>query len=174
MAYYPSVALSLTGGLESGSFTNWLSWPSRFWSLGPSVAETLLDFGRRRAVNQQAQAAYDTTVAAYRQTVLSAFQEVEDNLAALRILEQEAAQQKTAVAGAGESLQLELDRYKGGTASYLDVITSQTIALGNERAAVQILGRRMNAAVNLILALGGGWNASSLPGPDALRSSTQP
>jgi NodT family efflux transporter outer membrane factor (OMF) lipoprotein len=163
-AFYPSLLLSATGGLESLSPTTWLSWPSRFWSLGPNLAQTLLDFGRRKAQVQISEAAYDSTVAAYRQTVLGAFQEVEDNLAALRILEREAAEQEAAVKGAQESLRLELDRYKAGTVSYLDVITTQTIALTNENNAVLILERRMAAAVQLIRALGGGWNASSLAG----------
>ncbi len=168
-AFYPTLVLSASGGTESSSFLNWLTWPSRFWSVGPSLAQTLFDFGRRRAQVEQTEAAYDATVAGYRQTVLSAFQEVEDNLAALRILYQEAAEQDAAVKGAEESLRLETDMYKGGTVSYLNVITTQTIALSDERAAVQILERRMAAAVQLILALGGGWNASSLPSPAALR-----
>ncbi len=115
-------------------------------------------------------AAYDATVASYRQTVLTAFQEVEDNLAALGLLSREAVEQDAAVKGADEALRLEIDRYKAGTVSYLDVITSQTIALTNERTAVQILQRRMNSAVQLINALGGGWDASSLPTPEQLRS----
>jgi NodT family efflux transporter outer membrane factor (OMF) lipoprotein len=172
-AYYPTLTLSANGGLESSRITTWLSWPSRFWSLGPSMAQTLLDFGRRKAQVQGAEAAYDATVAGYRQTVLSAFQEVEDNLAALRILEREAVQQDEAVKGAQESLRLEMDRYKAGTVSYLDVITTQTIALTNQITAEAILSRRMNAAVQLIRALGGGWNAASLPAPAALRSASQ-
>ncbi len=168
-AYYPTLTLSATGGVESTRVTTWLSWPSRFWSLGPSLAETLLDFGRRRAQVQGAEAAYDATVAGYRQTVLAAFQEVEDNLSTLRILAQEALQQDEAVKGAQESLSLEMDRYKAGTVSYLDVITTQTIALNNESQAVGILSRRMTAAVQLIRALGGGWNASTLPLPREVR-----
>jgi len=165
--------LAANGGAEGSSFANWLTWPSRFWSLGPNMAATLLDFGRRKAGEQQAGAAYDATVASYRQTVLGAFQEVEDNLAALRLLAEEAVQQDDAVRAADESLRLEMDRYKGGTASYLDVITSQTIALTNERAAVQILGRRMTASVQLIAALGGGWDASQLPSDQALRAAAK-
>jgi len=173
-AFYPTLTLSASGGLESNRITTWLSWPSRFWSLGPTLAQTLLDFGRRKAQVQGAEAAYDATVAGYRQTVLGAFQEVEDNLSTLRILSQEALQQDEAVKGAQESLRLELDRYKSGTVSYLDVITTQTIALTNESAAVGILSRRMTAAVQLIRALGGGWKASGLPDPTTLRSATQP
>jgi NodT family efflux transporter outer membrane factor (OMF) lipoprotein len=171
VAYYPTVLLSATAGLQSSSISDWFSWPSRFWSLGPSLAQTLLDFGRRHAQVEQADAAYDAAVASYRQTVLSAFQEVEDNLASLRLLAEEAAQQAAAVKAAQLSLQLELDRYRAGTVSYLDVITSQTIALTNERTDVSILYRRMTAAVQLIRALGGGWNASALPAPSQLRSS---
>ncbi len=171
-AYYPTVILSATGGFQSSDITNWLTWPSRFWSLGPSMAETLLDFGRRRATAQQTAAGYDAGVAVYRQTVLSAFQEVEDALAALRLLAEEAVQQDDAVKEAQESLQLEIDRYKAGTASYLDVILSQTIALSNQRSAVDILQRRMTAAVQLIRALGGGWDASSLPTAQDLHSAT--
>ncbi len=170
VAYYPSVSLGLTTGFQSSSITDWLTWPSRFWSLGPSMAQTLLDFGRRHAQVQQSTAAYDATVASYRQTVLTAFQEVEDSLAALGLLSREAVEQDAAVKGADEALRLEIDRYKAGTVSYLDVITSQTIALTNERTAVQILQRRMNSAVQLILALGGGWDASSLPTEEQLRS----
>jgi NodT family efflux transporter outer membrane factor (OMF) lipoprotein len=173
VAYYPSLSLGVSGGFQSSSITNWLTWPSRFWSVGPSIAQTLLDFGRRHARTEQTMAAYDATVASYRQTVLSGFQEVEDNLAALSLLAREAVQQDAAVRGAEEALQLETDRYKAGTVSYLDVITSQTIALTNERTAVQILQRRMTAAVQLILALGGGWGASSLPTPQELQSSTR-
>ncbi len=168
-AYYPTLTLSATGGVESTRITTWLSWPSRVWSVGPTLAETLLDFGRRKAQVQGAQAAYDATVAGYRQTVLGAFQEVEDNLAALRILGREALQQDEAVKGAEDSLRLEMDQYKAGTVSYLNVITVQTIALSNESTAVGILSRRMTAAVQLILDLGGGWNASSLPSPATVR-----
>ena len=169
-AYYPTLLLSAAGGFQSSSITSWFTWPSRFWSVGPSLAQTLFDFGRRRAQEQQVEAAYDAAVASYRQTVLSAFQEVEDNLAALRLLAEEAAQQEAAVKAAEVSLQLESDRYRAGTVSYLDVITSQTIALTNERAAVSIHYRRMTAAVQLIRALGGSWNASTLPSPSQLRS----
>lgn len=169
-AYFPAISLSATGGYESNFFSSWITWPQRFWSIGANAAETIFDFGRRRAVAQQAQAAYDAQVAAYRQTVLGAFQEVEDNLAALRLLAEEAVQQDAASQGAEQSLDLELQRYKAGIVSYLDVITTQNIALTNERLSVQILGRRMNAAVALILALGGGWDDSLLPWPKNLYS----
>lgn len=119
---------------------------------------------------ESARAAYDGTVAAYRQTVLSAFQEVEDNLSTLRYLAEEAVQQQEAVVAAQQALALEIDRYRGGTVSYLDVITTQTIALNDQQNAIAILQRRMSAAVNLVKALGGGWDASTLPSGDALRS----
>jgi outer membrane protein TolC len=129
-----------------------------------------LDFGRRRAQLEGAQAAYDATVAGYRQTVFTAFQEVDDDLASLRYLAEEAAQQQEAVAAAQQALSLETDRYKAGTDSYLNLITTQTIALSDQQTAITILQRRMSAAVGLVKALGGGWDASSLPSGAALRS----
>ena len=169
VAYFPAVTLSAAAGFESTSILNWLSWPSHFWSAGAQAAETLLDFGRRHAQVAQARAAYDQTVATYRQTVLSAFQEVEDVLAALRQLETEEAQQASAVRAARESQRVVMDQYRSGTASYLDVITAQAITLADERALVQISGRRYTSTVQLILALGGGWNASQLPAPSSLK-----
>jgi len=163
VAFYPSLTLSASGGFESSSFVNWFSWPSRFWSVGPQLAQTLFEGGRRRALVDQAEAAYDVTVANYRQTVLTAFQQVEDNLSALRILAQEADVQDRAVRAAEESLTIATAQYRGGVVSYLQVITSQAIALQDERAAVAILTRRMSASVLLIQALGGGWDASQLP-----------
>jgi NodT family efflux transporter outer membrane factor (OMF) lipoprotein len=162
-AYYPTLTLSASVGLQGSSLLNWLTWPSRLWAVGPSLSQTLFDAGRRRATSDTTLAAYDADVAGYRQTILTAFQQVEDNLAALRILEQEAQQQKEAVADARESLELFTNRYTGGVDTYLQVITAQTTALSNERNAVDILRRRMDASVLLIKALGGGWNASSLP-----------
>jgi NodT family efflux transporter outer membrane factor (OMF) lipoprotein len=162
-AYFPTIILSATAGLEGDSITNWFTWPSRFWAVGPSALETLFDAGRRRATSQGTLANYDATVAGYRETTLTALQQVEDNLAALRILEQEARQQQTATASAQESLQIFNDRYIGGADPYLQVLTAQTIALQNERNDVDILRRRMDASVVLIKALGGGWNTSQLP-----------
>jgi NodT family efflux transporter outer membrane factor (OMF) lipoprotein len=162
-AFFPTITLSATGGFEGNSITNWFTWPSRFWAVGPSAVETLFDAGRRRATSQGAVANYDATVASYRQTSLNALQQVEDNLAALRILEQEAQQQHTATASAQESLQIFNDRYIGGVDPYLQVLTAQTIALQNERNDVDIQRRRMDASVLLIKALGGGWNTSQLP-----------
>jgi NodT family efflux transporter outer membrane factor (OMF) lipoprotein len=162
-AFYPTVTLSASAGFESGSISQWFTWPSRFWSVGPSISEIVYDGGLRRAQTDQARAAFDASVATYRQTVLAAFQGVEDNLAALRILENETQVQGEAVKAAKESVVLTTNQYKGGTVSYLNVITAQTIALADEVTAVQILGRRMAAAVLLIQALGGGWDAASLP-----------
>ena len=162
-AYYPSLNLGATGGFESGVITTLLSGPSILWSAGPSALMTVFDVGRRRALNQQAQAAYDQVVANYRQTTLTGFQQVEDNVAALRILEQEAQVQGNATAAAQQALQTSTNRYQGGVTTYLEVITSQNAALANEVTSVNILGRRMANTVLLIEALGGGWDASQLP-----------
>jgi NodT family efflux transporter outer membrane factor (OMF) lipoprotein len=162
-AFYPSVILSASAGLESSSFIEWFTWPSRFWSIGPTLVQTLFDGGRRKAVSEQVQAQYDGTVATYRQSVLTAFQEVEDSLSALRILERESREQAAAVKSAERSLELANNRYKGGITTYLEVITAQNLALGDESAAVQIQTRRMTASVQLVKALGGGWNAADLP-----------
>jgi NodT family efflux transporter outer membrane factor (OMF) lipoprotein len=167
-AYYPSLTLSATAGFQSSSFANWLTAPNRFWSLGPALAQTLFDGALRRAQTEQAVAAYDANVAGYRQTVLTGFQEVEDNLAALRILEQEAAVQDEAVRNARQSVALTTNQYKAGLVSYLNVVTVQATALANERTAVDILSRRLAASVLLIKALGGGWNAADLPGSEEL------
>ena len=163
LAYYPVVNLVASGGFESKSITTLIQGPSTIWAAGASAAVTLFDVGRRRALNEQARAAYDSAVASYRQTVLSAFQEVEDNLAALRILEGEAGVQAEAVQAAERSLALSNIRYEGGVTSYLEVITAQNAALSDEVTAVNILGRRMASAVLLIEALGGGWDRSNLP-----------
>jgi NodT family efflux transporter outer membrane factor (OMF) lipoprotein len=162
-AYYPLVNIVGTGGFESGSITTLLQGPGAMWSVGASVVQTLFDGGRRRAGVDQAKASYDSAVASYRQTVLTSFQQVEDNLAALRILEQEAGVQTTAVAAAQRSLDLSNTRYEGGVTSYLEVITAQNAALSDELTAVNILGRREASAVLLIEAIGGGWDRSSLP-----------
>lgn len=162
-AYYPLVNLVGSGGFESGTITTLLQGPSAFWAVGAAVAQTIFDGGRRHALNDEAKAAHDSTVASYRQTVLTAFQQVEDNLAALRILEQEAGVQATAVQSAQRSLALSNTRYEGGVTSYLEVITAQNAALSDEVTAVNILGRRMASAVLLVQALGGGWDRSNLP-----------
>jgi len=163
-AFYPSLTLSASGGFESANFSRWLTLPSRFWALGPALAQTLFDGGLRRAQTEQARAAYDATVAAYRQTVLAGFQEVEDNLAALRILEQESRVQDEALRSARESMGLALNQYKAGTIDYLSVVIVQAALLTNERNAVDILNRRMAASVQLVKALGGGWDLAALPG----------
>ena len=162
-AYYPLVNIGASGGFESGSLTALLQGPSGFWAVGSSAVVTLFDVGRRRAVNDQAKAGYDASVASYRETVLTAFQQIEDNLAALRILEQEAGVQSTAVEAAERSLSLSNTRYEGGVTSYLEVITAQNAALTDEVTAVNVLGRREANAVLLIEALGGGWDSADLP-----------
>jgi NodT family efflux transporter outer membrane factor (OMF) lipoprotein len=162
-AYYPNISLGATGGFESSAITTLLSGPSILWSAGPSALFTVFDVGRRRAASDQAIAAYDQAVAKYRQTVLTGFQQVEDNVAALRILEHEAQVQNTAVAAAEKYLELANTRYAGGVTSYLEVTTAQSAALSDEVTAVNILGRRMVDAVTLVQALGGGWNSSELP-----------
>ena len=162
-AFYPDLVIAAQGGLQAGSIVNWFTWPSRFWSVGPQLAQTIFDGGQRRAQVNISQAAYDAMVASYRQTSLTAFQEVEDNLAALRVLEQEAAKQHEATQSAEISQQLEMNRYKGGLVTYLDVITAQSIALSNERTEVSLMQRRMDASVQLVRALGGGWDVSKLP-----------
>jgi NodT family efflux transporter outer membrane factor (OMF) lipoprotein len=162
-AFFPSVTLSATGGFQSSVLSQLFTLPSRYWSLGPALAATIFDAGLRRAQTAQAMATYDENVANYRQTVLAGFQEVEDNLAALRILEQEAAVQDEAVKSARESLTITLNQYRAGTANYLAVVVAQAVALSNERTALTILGRRLTASVTLIKALGGGWDAAQLP-----------
>jgi NodT family efflux transporter outer membrane factor (OMF) lipoprotein len=162
-AYYPTVSLGASAGFEGTSMANWLNWPSLLWSVGMSMTQTLFDAGRRHATSEAALANYDALVAGYRQTTLTAFQQVEDNLAALRVLSQETDQQQQAVASAQEALELFTNRYKGGVDTYLQVITAQTMALANERNAVDILRRRMDASVLLIKAIGGGWHVSDLP-----------
>jgi NodT family efflux transporter outer membrane factor (OMF) lipoprotein len=162
-AYYPLVNLTATGGLESGSITTLVQGPSALWSVGASALVTVFDVGRRRAVTDQAIQGYDYAVASYRQTVLTGFQQVEDNLAALRILEHEAAVQNVAVQAAQSSLDLSNIRYAGGVTSYLEVTVAESAALSDEVTAVNILGRRMANTVLLIQALGGGWDRSELP-----------
>jgi outer membrane protein TolC len=152
--------------------SDWLTWPSRFWSVGPSITENVYDGGLRASQSAQALAAYDASVANYRQSVLTAFQEVEDDLASLRILADEAQAEDRAVHASQESVRLTTAQYKAGTMSYLDVVTSQTAALNNERTAVDIASRRMTASVALVGALGGGWDASDLPTPRELAAAS--
>jgi NodT family efflux transporter outer membrane factor (OMF) lipoprotein len=162
-AFYPTLSLSAVAGLQGTSALNWFTWPSRFWAVGPTFSETLFDAGRRRSVRTMASANYDATVANYRQTTLTAFQQVEDNLAALRILETEAQQQHESTDSAAQTLDLSQTRYEGGVDTYLQVITWQTAALNNERNDIDIMRRRMEASVILIKALGGGWSTGQLP-----------
>jgi len=161
-AYFPSLTLSASGGFRSANATDLFTAPSRFWSIGPALAQSIFDAGLRSAQTEQAIAAYDATVAEYRQAVLAGFQEVEDNLAALRILEEEAKVQEDAVRAARESVVLTTNQYKAGTVSYINVVAVQTAQLSNERTAVDILGRRLIAAATLAKALGGGWDAAAL------------
>jgi NodT family efflux transporter outer membrane factor (OMF) lipoprotein len=164
-AYYPTLTLSASLGVESRSFTSWFTWPSRFFSAGPSLSETIYDGGLRRATVMQFRAQYDATVANYRQTVLTAFQQVEDNLASLRILSVEIQQEDTAVASAERNLKIATDRYKLGIDPYLNVITAQTTLLSNQQTDVNLRIQQMTASVQLIEALGGGWDASQIPTP---------
>ena len=160
-AFYPSVTLNASAGFEAATLAKWLTWPARFWSVGPAVSEVLFDGGLRQAQTEQARAAYDAEVAAYRQTVLTGFQEVEDSLAALRILEEEARVQREALAAARQTVDVVTNQYKSGMVSYLNVIVVQVIALSNEQTVINILGRQMTASVSLVKALGGGWDASA-------------
>jgi len=162
-AYYPTITLSATGGFEASTAPLWFTWPSRFWSLGAAAAQTIFQGGALVAQTDAARAAYDSNVAAYRQTVLTGFQEVEDNLAALRILEQENRVQDEAVKAAQQSLTVSTNQYRAGIINHLDLLVVETIALNNERTAITILGSRMSASVLLIKALGGGWKATDLP-----------
>ncbi|HET9402362.1 MAG TPA: efflux transporter outer membrane subunit [Candidatus Acidoferrales bacterium] len=178
-AYYPNITLSASAGLESTSISSWFTWPSRFFSVGPSASETIFDFGSRKGAVEQARANYDRTVANYRQTVLIAFQQVEDNLAALRILNDEVQQQDTAVRSSDRNLKLANDRYRAGIDPYLNVITAQTTLLTNQRVALTLREEQMTRSVQLIEALGGRWNTSQLPSPAQIQgkqssSSTNP
>lgn len=164
-AYYPTLSISASAGFIGTSAVNWFTWPSRFFAVGPTFSQTLYDHGRRRATTDIARANYDATVAEYRQTALTAFQEVEDNLNALHQLEIEAGQQHDATASAQQSLDLFNIRYEGGVDNYLQVITWQTQLLQNERNDIDIVRRRFEDTVLLFKALGGGWSTAQLPKP---------
>jgi NodT family efflux transporter outer membrane factor (OMF) lipoprotein len=172
-AFYPSLSLSGVAAFSSSGFTTWLSWPSRVFSVGPTLSEVVFDAGRRRAALNQSLDAYDATVAAYRQTVLTAFQQVEDNLAALRILSDETVPVQQAVSSSERALAVSTAQYKAGTTSYLTVITAQATALNAQRTAVELLTRRMVATVALIQALGGGWDTSQLPSQHEVRGASE-
>jgi len=162
-AYYPSLSLGGIVGMEGTSALNWFTWPSRFWAVGSTFSETLFDAGRRKATSESARAGYDATVATYRQTTLTAFQQVEDNLVALRVLQKEADQQHHATNAAIQSLQTFNQRYEAGLDLYLEVITSQTVALADQRNDIDIMRRQLDASVLLIKALGGGWDTQKSP-----------
>jgi hypothetical protein len=167
-AFYPTITLNASSGFESSSLAKWFTAARHFWSVGPGISETVFDGGLRAAQTDAARAAYDATVASYRQTVLGAFQGVEDNLAALRILEQERGVEDEAVKAAQDSVRLTTEQYRQGIVSYLNVVTAQTIALTDELTAIR--GRHMAAAVLLVQALGGGWTEARLPSPPTRRS----
>ncbi len=162
-AYYPTVTLSASAGFESPKVGKWLNWSNRFWSVGPSVSELIYDGGLRRATVEQYRAQYDEAVANYRNTVLTAFQQVEDNLAGLRVLSQEIQQQDVAIQSAQRALTLATDRYRLGIDPYLNVITAQTTLFSNQQTAVNLRITQIVDSVQLVEALGGGWDASTLP-----------
>ncbi len=162
-AYYPTITLSAVVGLESSSAASWFTWPSRFWSVGPALAETLFDAGLRHATVQQFEGTYNQTVANYRQAVLTGFQQVEDNLATLRLLSTEIQQQDNAVKSAERNLTVATDRYKLGIDPYLNVITAQTLLLSAKETSVNLRNQQITSSVQLIEALGGGWDKSQLP-----------
>jgi NodT family efflux transporter outer membrane factor (OMF) lipoprotein len=162
-AYYPSITLSGSGGFESGSIGTVFQGPSALWAIGGSAAQLLFDGGRRHAITEQARHNFEQSAANYRESVLNAFQEVEDNLAALKIYQQEAVSQQAAVASARRSTQISANRYKGGVTTYLEVLTAQTAQLANERTQADLTTRQFAASVQLIRALGGGWDTSQLP-----------
>jgi len=162
-AYYPALTLSATGGVESSAIKNLFDWPSRFWSVGPSISETVYDGGLRRATVNQYIATYNANVAAYRQSVLTAFQQVEDALATVRILSQQIRRQQEAVDSSQTFLRLEQGRYDNGIDPYIDVVTAQTTLLANQQSLTTLDVLQMTASVQLIEALGGGWDRSQLP-----------
>jgi NodT family efflux transporter outer membrane factor (OMF) lipoprotein len=168
-AYYPTLTLSASGGFEATNIAKWFSLPSRFWSLGAGMSEVVFEGGKRRAQVSMTEAQYDATVANYRQSVLTAFQQVEDNLAALRILAEEAIAVDRAVKAARDSLTIATYQYKAGTVNYLTVITAQATALANEKTAVDLLARRLTSSVLLVQALGGGWDSKNIPTAGELR-----
>ncbi len=172
-AYYPNVTLSASGGFQSAATSSLLNWSSRVWSVGSGLAETIFDAGLRKATVQQFRAAYDNTVAQYRQTVLTAFQQVEDDLATLRILARQIEQQETVVKSSERYLTLATARYTQGIDSYLNVITAQTTLLVNRQTLVNLRIQQMTANVQLVEAVGGGWDASQMPSPKQLLSKTK-
>jgi NodT family efflux transporter outer membrane factor (OMF) lipoprotein len=168
-AFFPSLFLGASGGFGNPSISDWFTWPARFWSIGPALAHTLIDGGARRAIVEEAQATHDQTVANYRQTVLTAFRQVEDALASLRILSLVIEQQDAAIRSAERNLDAAMTRYKAGLDPYLNVINAQTLLLSIQQNAVTFRVQRMVASVQLIKALGGSWNSSGIPSPKELR-----
>jgi NodT family efflux transporter outer membrane factor (OMF) lipoprotein len=164
-AYFPTLTLSASGGVESSAIRHILDWPSRFWSVGPSISETVYDGGLRRATVNQYIATYNANVATYRQSVLTAFQQVEDSLAEVRILSEQISRQQEAVDSSQKFLRLELGRYRSGIDPYLDVVIAQTTLLGNQQSLANLQVQEMTASVQLIKSLGGGWDRSQLPTP---------
>jgi NodT family efflux transporter outer membrane factor (OMF) lipoprotein len=162
-AYYPNLTLTAEGGFQSSSFSHWLSWPSRFWSVGASLPETIFDAGLRRATVQQYVATYNADLASYRQTVLTAFQQVEDALAEVRILSKQIQQEQQAVDSAQTFLRLEQARYETGIDPYIDVLIAQTTVLADQQTLNNLQVQEMTSAVALVEALGGGWDSSQLP-----------
>ncbi len=165
-AYFPDLTLSAAGGYRSGSLSNWISTPNRFWSIGPQFAMTLFDGGLIGSQVDQAEATYDQTVATYRQTVLDGFREVEDYLVQLSVLDEESGVQREALESAREALRLAENQYKAGTVDYTDVVTNQATALSNERTVLTLLGSRLTASVQLIAAIGGGWDSADIERTD--------
>ena len=163
-AFYPTLNFSFTGGLEFGSLlNNFFNASNLVYAIGPTLGQTWFDAGRRASISDQAYASFDENSADYKQTTLTAFQQVEDNLSALRILQQEAEQQRQATEAALGAQRIFNNRYVGGIDTYLQVVTAQNTALANERNEIDIMRRRMDSSVLLIKALGGGWNRSQLP-----------
>jgi NodT family efflux transporter outer membrane factor (OMF) lipoprotein len=167
-AYYPNLSLSAAGGFESSTWKHLLDWPSRFWSIGPTISETIYDAGLRRATVNQFIATYNGNLAGYRQTVLNAFQQVEDALSTIRILTQQIQQQHQVVDSAKVALDLEMERYQTGIDPYIDVVTEQNSLLAAQQTLAQIEIQRVTSSVQLIEALGGGWDRSQLPTPEQL------
>jgi len=162
-AYYPTISLNGTGGFESTHGGTWLQGPSAFWSLGAQATELLFDAGQRHALTDQARQQYEAQTAAYRNTILQAFQDVEDNLSTLRVLDQELGVEEKAVAAAQRSFNISNQRYKGGATSYLEVLTTEATLITDQRTLTDLETRQFAATVQLIRALGGGWDVTELP-----------
>jgi NodT family efflux transporter outer membrane factor (OMF) lipoprotein len=173
-AFFPDVTLSAAGGFEASSFEHWFDWPSRFWSIGPSLSQTIFNGGLYRAALNQYTAEYNADIATYRETVLTAFQQVEDYLAATRILSQQVLKQQDAVNAEQKYLDLELDRYKTGIDPYIDVMTAQTTLLGEQQTLATLQVQESVASVELVQALGGGWDLTELPSPSSLGAKPAP